>query len=59
MLENAEKLYKMLENSRHMLANAGKHQKTQENVITCQKMLIKCSKISGNVRKYNFVEKIK
>ena len=39
MLENAEKLYKMLENSRNMLANAGKHQKTQENVRKCYNML--------------------
>ena len=39
MLENAEKLYKMLENSRNMLANSGKHQITQENVKKYQKML--------------------
>ena len=38
MLENAEKLYKMLENSRNMLANAGKYQETHENVRKYKKM---------------------
>jgi hypothetical protein len=32
MLENAKNVYKMLENSRNMLANAGKHYIMQENV---------------------------
>ena len=42
-----------------MQENAGKCKKMIENDRPCQKMLIKCSKISGNDRKYNVIEKIK
>ena len=42
-----------------MLENEGKGQIMLENVRTSQKIVIKCSKISGNDRKYNVIEKIK
>jgi hypothetical protein len=42
-----------------MIENDGKCRKMLENDRPCQKMLIKCSKISGNDRKYNVIEKIK
>jgi hypothetical protein len=42
-----------------MMEKVRKCRKMLENDRPCQKMQMKCSKISGNDRKYNVIEKIK